>query len=119
MRLRNRGVVITASVVVLVGLGAGTLLAQQVGQDENQVVGQPAITQAQAEQIAREAYPGTTVAEVELENEEDFQNQLIYEVELSNGLELAIDATSGTILGTEREDAEDGPGDWFEDLFER
>jgi uncharacterized membrane protein YkoI len=103
VRFWYRGVVVAAGVGILISLGVGVLRAQQAGQEE-QVVGQPAITRAQAEQIALTAHPGATVTEVELENEEDFQNQLVYEVELSNGLEVAVDATSGTILGTEQDD---------------
>jgi hypothetical protein len=56
------------------------------------------------------ANPGATVVEVDLEDE---NGALVYEVELDNGLEVMVDASDGTVLGTEQDDADeaDDPDD--------
>ena len=63
------------------------------------------ITAEQAQDVAQAAYPGTTVIEVELDNE---NGCLVYSVELDNGLELKIDAGNGEILHIESDDDSGG-----------
>ena len=67
------------------------------------------ITGAQAETAALAAYPGTTVVETELDNE---NGVLVYSVELSNGLDVKVDAGNGKILHTEQagDDAAEADG---------
>jgi ABC-type glycerol-3-phosphate transport system substrate-binding protein len=67
------------------------------------------ITADEAVAAALAAYPGHTMVEVELENE---NGCLIYSVDLSDDLEVMVDAGNGTILGTETEhDHDDVNGD--------
>jgi hypothetical protein len=73
------------------------------------------ITPEQAKAAALEANPGATVVETELESE---NGVLVYEVELDNGLEVIVDASDGTILGTEQEDA-DGAVDDADDVQDK
>lgn len=71
----------------------------------------PAITADEAKAAVLGAYPGTSAVEVELERE---HGTLVYEVELDNGLEVLVDANTGTVLGPEQEgadDADDGSED--------
>ncbi len=56
------------------------------------------ITSAQAEQAALAANPGTTVVKTEIDNE---NGMLVYSVELSNGMDVKVDAGTGTVLHTE------------------
>jgi len=62
------------------------------------------ITADQAMDAARAAYPGSRVQRVELEND---NSCLVYGVSLSNGLEVKVDAGTGTVLHQEQEDPED------------
>jgi len=62
---------------------------------------QAGITAEEARAAAEASNPGTKAREVELENE---NGTPVYEVELDNGLEVIVDATTGKILGTERDD---------------
>ncbi len=62
---------------------------------------QAGITAEDARAAAEASNPGTKAREVELENE---NGTPVYEVELDNGLEVIVDATTGKILGTERDD---------------
>jgi uncharacterized membrane protein YkoI len=63
------------------------------------------ITVDQAQDAAQAVYPGTTVIEVELDNE---NGCLVYSVELSNGLEVKVDAGNGEILHVESDDDSGG-----------
>jgi len=69
---------------------------------------QAIITAEQAEVAALATNPGASAVKVELDGENGTQ---IYEVELDNGLEVKVNASDGTILGTEQEDAELGTDD--------
>jgi len=73
---------------------------------------QATITAEEAKAAALEAYPGTTVVQVELDDE---GGAPVYEVELDSGLGVKVDAGNGAILGTEQEDA-DGPDGAQEEL---
>ena len=57
------------------------------------------ITSAQAEAAALAVNPGTTVVKTELDNE---NGVLVYSVELSNGMDVKVDAGTGTVLHTEQ-----------------
>ena len=76
---------------------------------------EPAITSEQAEAAALAANPGTTAVEVDLDREGGVQ---VYEVKLDNGLEVQVDASDGTILGSEQDDDNDadGPDDGQEEV---
>jgi uncharacterized membrane protein YkoI len=56
------------------------------------------ISAASAEQAALVANPGITVVKTELDNE---NGVLVYSVELSNGMDVKVDAGTGTVLHTE------------------
>ena len=94
------------AVLLLGGLATGAF------SQASTLLSDPAITADEAKAAALEAYPGTNAVEVELERE---NGTLVYEVELDNGLEVAVDANDGAILGTEQEDA-DGPDGAQEEL---
>jgi flagellar basal body-associated protein FliL len=66
------------------------------------------ISAANAEAAALAANPGTTVVQVELDNE---NGVVVYSVELSNGLEVKVDAGNGQILHTEQADADEEADD--------
>ena len=59
---------------------------------------QASITADEAKEAAEAAYPGAKAVEVELENE---RGTVAYEVELDNGLEVMVDPSDGSILGTD------------------
>ena len=100
------GVVVRALVVaLLVGILVTGALAQG---PPTTPPSQGPLTPEQAKIVAVEANPGTTALGVEQENE---HGTLVYEVQLDNGLEVKVDASNGTILGTEREDAINGIDD--------
>ena len=60
-------------------------------------LGTPAITAEQAQTAALAAHPGTVI-KTELDNE---NGQLVYSVEFSGGVDVKIDAMTGSVLGTE------------------
>jgi hypothetical protein len=66
------------------------------------------ITPEEAKAAALAANPGATVVKVGLERE---NGTLVYEVELDNGLEVEVDASDGTIVGTDQEDAGEAADD--------
>jgi len=57
------------------------------------------ISAADAEQAALAANSGTTIVKTELDNE---NGVLVYSVELSNGMDVKVDAGTGTVLHTEQ-----------------
>lgn len=59
---------------------------------------QATISAADAEAAALAANPGTTVVKTELDNE---NGALVYSVELSNGADVKVDASNGSILFTD------------------
>ena len=65
----------------------------------------PAIDMIRAQEIALEGNAGAAVAKVELDGDDGV---LEYAVTLDNGLEVSIDATSGTVIKTEQEDDDRG-----------
>jgi len=67
-----------------------------------------AITADEAKAAALAANPGANVVASELDKE---NGALVYEVELDNGLEVAVDANTGAILGTEQEDGKEAAKD--------
>lgn len=62
------------------------------------------ISSDQAAQAATAAYPGTTVMQVELDNENGW---LVYSVELSNGSDVKVDAGNASVLATDQEDGQE------------
>ena len=101
------GVVGALAVILLTGsLATGTLAQSPTPPQE------ATITPEQAEAAVLEANPGAAVVKTELESD---NGALVYEVELDNGLEVMVDASDGTILGTEQEDA-DGAVDDADDV---
>ena len=70
------------------------------------------ITADQAREAALAAYPGATVTEVELDNE---NGCLVYSVELNEDMDVMVDAGNGTILGIETDDDHEDEGDVDED----
>ena len=83
------------SLLLLGGIAAGpvTSLAQN---DPNADLREDEVVQ-----IVLGEYPGTTVAYVELEEEDD---RPVYEVTLSNGLDVEVDGNDGRILETDAAD---------------
>jgi uncharacterized membrane protein YkoI len=59
------------------------------------------ITADEAKKIAEEANPGATALSVDFDREGGHD---LWEVELSNNVELEVDANSGAILATKRND---------------
>jgi uncharacterized membrane protein YkoI len=82
---------------LLGGLAAGAFARTST------LLSNPAITPDEAKAAALEAYPGTNAVEVELERG---NSTLIYEVGLDNGLEVAVDANTGAVLGLDQEEAD-------------
>ncbi len=68
------------------------------------LAGLASITPEEAKAAALAANPGTTVVEVELDNE---NGALVYSVELDNGLDVKVDAGSAAVLHTEQADADE------------
>ena len=64
------------------------------------LAGMATVTPEQAKAAALKAYPGTTVVEVELENE---NGAVVYEVELSNGMDVIVDPGNGMVLYIEHD----------------
>ena len=62
------------------------------------------ITPEDAKAKALLANPGAAAVQVELDNE---NGALVYSVELDNGLDVKVDAVTGTILYTEQADADE------------
>jgi len=62
------------------------------------------ITVEQAMAAAQQAYPGSKVQKVGLEN---MNGCLVFCVDLSNGLEVKVDAGTGAVLQHEQGDSED------------
>jgi len=109
------GILGALAAVLLVGSLAAGALAQ------GPTPPQATITPEEAKAAVLEAYPGTTVVEVELERE---HGTLVYEVGLDNGLEVLVDAGDGIVVGPEQEtaddadDVQDGSGSEVEDADE-
>ena len=59
------------------------------------LAGLTSVTPEQAKAVALDAYPGTTVIEVELDNE---NGAVVYGIELSNGMDVKVDAGNLEIL---------------------
>jgi len=59
--------------------------------------GTPAITAEQAQTAALAAHPGTVI-KTELDDE---NGQLVYSVEFDGGVDVKVDAITGSVLGTE------------------
>jgi hypothetical protein len=101
------GIVGALVAALLVGGFVVGVLAKGPTPPEAATAPQATITPEEARTAALEAYPGTTVIEVEPERE---LGVLVYEVELDNGLEVLVDPGDATILGLDQE-TPDGPGD--------
>ena len=75
------------------------------GHDDHQVVGtpmlQPAIDLMRVQEIALEGNAGAAVTKVELEGD---NGVLQYSVHLNNGVEVDIDASTGSVIRTEHDD---------------
>lgn len=96
------GILAALAVTLLVGSMAMSAFAQTLTPP------QVTITPEQAKAATLAANPGTTAVEVDLDRENGAQ---VYEVKLDNGLEVKVDASNGTILGTEQEDVGQGADD--------
>jgi hypothetical protein len=72
----------------------------------------PTIDLLKAQQIALEGNPGTVVTKVELDGEDGV---LEYAIQLDNGIEVDIDAMTGTITKTEPSDDGSDGGDGNQD----
>lgn len=96
------GILAVLAVTLLVGSIAISVFAQ------TPTPPQATITPEQAEAAVLATNPGTTAVEVDLDREGGVQ---AYEVKLDNGLEVKVDASNGTILSTEQEDADKGAND--------
>ena len=97
--LIGSGIVGALAVALLVG----SLVTGALAQGTTPVAPpQGPLTPEQAKAVALEANPGATVVRVEQEHE---HGTLVYEVQLDNGQEVEVDASDGTILGAELEDA--------------
>lgn len=103
--LIGSGIVGVLAVVLVVGSLATGAFAQG---STPPAPPQGVIMPEEAKAAALAANPGTTAIEVELENE---NGALVYEVELDNGQEVMVDASDGTVLGSEQEDADESVGD--------
>lgn len=64
---------------------------------ETAPTGTPAITAEQAQTAALAAHPGTVI-KTELDDE---NGQLVYSVEFNGGVDVKVDAMTGSVLGTE------------------
>ena len=71
--------------------------AQEIA-DENVKIPAGAISEATAKQIALMANTGTTVTAVETESE---GSSIVYTISLSNGSDVKVDVTKGSIVKTE------------------
>jgi uncharacterized membrane protein YkoI len=88
-------------VALLVGSFAMPTVAQGSTSEADEaaaLAGMATVTPEQAKAAALKAYPGTTVVEVELENE---NGAVVYEVELSNGMDVIVDPGNGMVLYVE------------------
>ena len=70
----------------------------QENADENVKIPAGAISEATAKQVALMANTGTTVTAVETESE---GSSIVYTISLSNGSDVKVDVTKGTIIKTE------------------
>jgi hypothetical protein len=86
------------------------------GDNGTSVVGtpllEPAIDFIRAQEIALEGQTGAAVTDIELGGD---NGVLVYSVTLDSGSEVKIDATSGEVVETEAQDAEQGEGNADED----
>ena len=103
--LIGSGIVGALAVALLVGSLVTSALAQGA---TSAAPPQGPLTPEQAKAVALEANPGATVVRVEQEQE---HGTLVYEVQLDNGQEVEVDASDGTILGAELEDANEAVDD--------
>lgn len=70
----------------------------QESADDNITLPQGAITESTAKRVALSANAGTTVTAVETESE---GGSIVYTISLSNGSDVKVDVTKGTIIKTE------------------
>lgn len=82
---------------------------RDAGEIENIAPGAISVTDQQARDLVLEAYPGTTVKEVDLDTLTD--GSPVYDVGLDSGEEIMVSARTGKILGTEVDDGDDAGGD--------
>jgi uncharacterized membrane protein YkoI len=99
--------------VLAVALLAGGLIKGASAQ-ETTPLASSVITPEQAKAAALADNPGATAVGVDLDREDGVQ---VYEVKLDNGLEVQVDASDGTILGSEQDDdAANDPDDVQEEV---
>ena len=92
-------------IIGVAGLGivsATGALDDDVGEIEDIPAGAISVTDQEARDLVLDAYPGTTVTEVDLDTES--AGKYVYDVELDNGQEIMVDARTGEILGAEVDD---------------
>jgi uncharacterized membrane protein YkoI len=85
-------------------------------EEEAALQGYATVTPAEAEAAAIAANPGTTIVKTELDNE---NGVLVYSVELSNGMDVKVDAGTGTVLHTEPAGNDAGEVDGAENTSEQ
>ncbi|MCI0712873.1 MAG: PepSY domain-containing protein [Chloroflexi bacterium] len=100
--------------IALAVAGMGIVAASGAGDDDAGEIesierGALNVTDIEARDAVLEAYPGTTVEEVDLDTQSD--GSLVYDVSLDNGKEIMVDARTGAVLGEEADDADDSGGD--------
>lgn len=96
--------------VAATGVADSTIDADDYGELESIAPGAISITDTEAREAVLDAYPGTSVEEVDVDTQDD--GTLVYDVSLDSGEEIMVDARTGEILGAEVDDAdEDGDDD--------
>ena len=79
----------------------------QESTDDNITLPQGAITESTAKQVALSANAGTTVTAVETESQ---GGSIVYTISLSNGSDVKVEVTKGTIIKTELKWSEENDG---------
>ena len=116
--LASTGGFVSAVVLLFCGVAFG-VVAEGQQEPSRSTPAQPAVTEEQAVSAALKANPNSTDVEVELERD---NGRLVYEVEFSDGKEILVDASDGSLVGTEHEnedEVEDESEDDDEDVDEQ
>jgi hypothetical protein len=102
--------ILVGVLIALISIGgvAGATGTFQKGSADGEIENIPAgglnITDTQARDAVQQAYPDGEIQSVDLDAE---TGDLVYDVELADGTEVMVDAVTGTVLGTEQDDADD------------
>ncbi len=105
---------VSGATVVLAGILASGPLARATHESSGApvtatpIIGtpllQPSIDLVEAQQIALEGQPSAHVAEIDLDGK---YGVLVYRIALDTGLDVEVDATTGAVVGTERDEHPD------------